>query len=84
MKPVQIYTTETCAFCSRAKDFLQKRGVPYEEIDASDDDVREKLVLMSGGRRTVPQIFIGGQAVGGYSDLVALQAQGQLEALLAD
>jgi glutaredoxin 3 len=84
MKPVRIYTTDYCGFCKRAKEFFSRKGVPYEEIDVTgDDQMREDLVRRSNGQRTVPQIFIGDQHVGGYSDLVALDNQGKLDGLLA-
>lgn len=83
MKPVRVYTTDYCGYCTRAKQFLTGKGVPYEEIDVSNDDaLRADLVEKSNGQRTVPQIFIGDHHVGGYSDLVALEAKGQLDPLL--
>ena len=82
MKPVKIYTTQTCPYCVRAKRLLQKKNVPYEEIDVSwDDDARTKLVQRTG-QRTVPQIFIGERHVGGSDDLYALEQRGELDALL--
>ena len=84
MKHVQIYTTSYCPFCTRAKDLLRGKGVPFEEIDVTEDDaLRAKLVEMTGGQRTVPQVFIGGQSVGGYTDLAKLDREGKLDALLA-
>ncbi len=83
MKPVKIYTTTYCGYCVRAKDLLKRKGVDYEEVDVTaDDDLRAKLVEMSGGQRTVPQIFIGDTHVGGYSDLSRLDAEGRLEPML--
>jgi glutaredoxin 3 len=85
MKPVQIYTTESCPFCHRAKDLLKAENVPYQEVDVTGDDAaRASLLERSGGQRTVPQIFIGETHVGGYTDLAALKNQGKLAALLAD
>lgn len=72
-KKVVIYTTKYCAYCNAAKDFLKSKGVRFEEIDVSGNDaMRERLVQMSGGRETVPQIFVDGKPIGGYEDLVAL------------
>lgn len=82
MKPVKIYTTPTCPFCVRAKRLLQKKNVPYEEIDVSDNDQERVSLLQRTGRRTVPQIFIGEKHVGGSDDLYALDAQGELDSLL--
>lgn len=83
MKPVKIYTTTYCGYCVRAKDLLTRKGVKYEELDVTgDDDMRTKLVEMSGGQRTVPQIFIGDTHVGGYSDLARLESEGRLDPML--
>ena len=82
MKPVKIYTTQTCPFCVRAKRLLDRKSVPYQEIDVSwDDDARAKLIQQTG-RRTVPQIFIGDQHVGGSDELYALEERGELDSLL--
>ncbi len=84
MKPVKIYTARYCGYCVRAKELLRARGVLYEGVDVTaDDEARERLVEISGGRRTVPQIFIGSQSVGGYSDLARLDAEGKLDRMLA-
>jgi glutaredoxin 3 len=84
MKPIRIYTTDYCGFCTRAKQLLQRKGVPYEEIDVTGDDARRaELVKMSHGRRTVPQIFIGETHVGGYVDLARLDTEGKLDPLLS-
>jgi glutaredoxin 3 len=83
MQPVVLYTTAICGFCQRAKAWLNARGVPYQEVDVSGDDVaRAALVERSGGQKTVPQIFVGDVHVGGYSDLVALDAAGKFQPLL--
>jgi len=84
MKLVKIYTTTYCGYCARAKELLHARGVLYEEVDVTGDDAaRGDLVRISGGRRTVPQIFIGAVHVGGYADLARLDAEGKLDELLA-
>jgi glutaredoxin 3 len=83
VKPVKIYTTTYCGYCVRAKDLLTRKGVKYEEVDVTgNDDMRTKLVEMSGGQRTVPQIFIGDTHVGGYSDLARLDSEGRLDPML--
>lgn len=84
MKAVKIYTTPVCYYCDRAKELLRKKGVEFEEIDVSrDDELRLKLVEMSGGLRTVPQIWIGDRHVGGFDALSALDQSGELDQLLA-
>jgi glutaredoxin 3 len=84
MKSVRIYTTTYCGFCARAKELLKSKGVAFEEVDVTgDDDSRQRLVELSGGRKTVPQIFIGAVHIGGYADLARLESDGKLDALLA-
>jgi glutaredoxin 3 len=81
---VEVYTTSYCPFCTRAKSLLKSKGIPFEEIDVTEDTVlREKMVELSGGRRTVPEIFINGKIVGGYDELKALSDAGGLESMLA-
>lgn len=78
MDDVRIYTTTYCGYCVAAKRLLSNRGIPYEEIDVTGDhDARTWLVQVTG-RRTVPQIFIGERAIGGYTELKALDTQGRL------
>jgi len=84
MVKVLVYTTQFCPFCVRAKALLRHKGIPFEEIDVGgDDELREKMVAESGGRRTVPQIFINGAPIGGFEELQALDEQGELDRLLA-
>lgn len=85
MKKIEIYTTQICPYCVRAKSLLDRKGATYTEIDVSnDDELRQKMVVRAGGKRTVPQIFIGDRHVGGCDDLHALNARGELDALLND
>ena len=84
MAKVEIYTTSYCPFCIRAKSLLKRKGVAFDEIDVTDDDaLREKMIELSGGRRTVPEIFINGKIIGGYDELNALDAGGELDQMLA-
>lgn len=81
---VEIYTTQICPYCHAAKRLLQRKGVTYREIDVSHDtNLRAAMMQRAGGRRTVPQIFIGGRHVGGSDDLHALDQAGKLDPLLA-
>jgi glutaredoxin 3 len=83
MKPITVYTTAICPYCIRAKNLLKSKGYAYEEIDVSNDTtLRESMVQKAGGRRTVPQIFVGDTHVGGFDDLNALDRQGKLDALV--
>ena len=85
MKPVKMYTTQVCPYCLRAKALLKQRGV--EQIEEIRIDLlpaeRDAMIALTG-RRTVPQIFIGGTHVGGCDELVALDREGALAPLLAD
>jgi len=84
MKPVVIYTTPFCPYCLMAKRLLSKKGAAFEEIDVGGDwEAREALVEKSGGRMTVPQIWIGDTHVGGSDELAELERTGKLDALLA-
>ena len=83
MSKVQIYTTNWCPYCNAAKALLDDKGVVYDEIDVTDPTLRMDMIQRAHGRRTVPQIFIGAQHVGGYDDLSALERRGQLDPLLA-
>ena len=84
MPQVTIYTTPICPYCAMAKRLLVSKSVAFDEIDVSRDGAkREAMVAKSGGRSTVPQIWIGDRHVGGCDDLYALEQGGQLDALLA-
>lgn len=82
MKKVEIYTTQSCPYCVRAKDLLKRKKIPFIEIDVSDDAVQRQRMEKLSGRRTVPQLFIEGQSIGGCDDLYALDAAGKLEAMV--
>lgn len=84
LKPVEIYTTRTCPYCTAAKSLLTKKNVTFTEIDVgADPALRQAMTTRAGGRRTVPQIFIGGIHVGGCDDLHALEHAGRLDPMLA-
>ncbi len=85
MSTVTIYSKDYCPYCKRAKALLQSKGVNFNEIDVSiyADKVME-MIQRSGGRRTVPQIFIGDHHIGGSDDLYALERAGKLDALLSN
>ncbi len=80
---IQIYTSPLCGYCHAAKRLLQSKSVEFVEIDlANEPDRREEMVQRSNGGRTVPQIFIDENHVGGCDDLYALERAGKLDLLL--
>jgi glutaredoxin 3 len=77
---VEIYTWQMCPFCVRAKRLLDSKGVTYTEYQIDGDEIaRAKMAERANGRRTVPQIFINGEHVGGCDDIHALDRAGQLD-----
>ena len=83
MADVTVYTTRLCGYCHAAKRLFAGRGIAYDEIDVSNDPDKRAWLVETTGRRTVPQIFIRGESIGGYDELAALDGSGQLAAKLA-
>ena len=81
---VLIYLTDWCPYCQRAKALLTKKRASFTEIDVDDRPELRSWLVSASGQRTVPQIFINGQPVGGSSELDALDRQGKLDRLLAE
>jgi len=84
MADVVVYSTNTCPYCDRAKALLQRKGVTFTEVRVDLDEAKRIEMMERSGRRSVPQIFINGQSIGGFDDLHALDQQGRLDPLLAD
>lgn len=84
MATVEIYTKATCGFCRRAKQLLDMKKVAYDEfaVDGGGPK-RDEMIQRSGGRTTVPQVFIAGKHIGGCDALMSLEYEGKLDALLA-
>lgn len=84
MAEIIMYSTNYCPYCVRAKDLFKRKGYNITaEIDVTNsDELREEMMQKSGGRRTVPQIFINGQHIGGYDDTAALDKSGELDKIL--
>lgn len=80
---VTVYSKMTCPFCVRAKHLLEQKGIEYQEIEVSFDRERHQEMMQLSGQRTVPQIWIGEQHVGGCDDLYHLERQGVLSDMLA-
>lgn len=84
MAEIEIYTQEWCGYCARAKQLLDRKGAAYREIEAPHGTpARAEAAQRSGGRTTMPQIFIAGAHIGGCDELVALDRAGKLDAMLA-
>jgi glutaredoxin 3 len=80
---VIMYSTGWCPYCDRARGLLQRKAVAFTEIKVDEDPAQRDVMLKrSGGRRTVPQIFVGDRLVGGFDDLYALDKAGELDKLL--
>ena len=82
MKSVKMYTTQWCPYCIRAKQLLKMRDVPFEDVDVAGDDETREWLVQATGQRTVPQIFIGDESIGGFTELAALDRSGELDAKL--
>jgi len=83
MKNITIYTTNTCPYCVKAKTLLNKKNAIFTEINVEDEQKRNKMMELTSGRRSVPQIFIGDHHVGGCDDLYELERTGELDRLLS-
>lgn len=80
MPEIEIYTQPWCAYCARARHLLTAKGVPFREISAPHGSPeRIEAIRRSGGRTTVPQIFIGGEPIGGSDELAELDRSGGLD-----
>ena len=84
MAKVIVYSTDYCPYCDRAKHLLETKKVHFEEIRVDLDDKKRDEMMTRSGRRTVPQIFINDQSIGGFDELWALETKGFLDQLLKD
>lgn len=83
MTEILIYSKDQCPYCVKAKSLLQRKKKLFTEIKITDEKIKDEMIKKSGGRMTVPQIFIGDFHVGGCDDLYALDAAGKLDELLS-
>ena len=79
MAEIVIYSKEWCRYSAKAKALLESKGLAYREIDVTHDEAKQQEMVERSHRRTVPQLFINGESVGGYDDLANLDASGQLD-----
>ena len=82
--PVVLYTTPWCGFCRAALALLQTRGIEHVEVDVMGNDAARDWLADVTGQTTVPQVFVRGQSVGGYTELAALDRSGDLRRMLGD
>jgi alkyl hydroperoxide reductase subunit F len=79
MANIEVYSKAWCPYCAKAKALLKAKELPFTEIDVTHDRDLQRVMIERSGRRTVPQIFIDGEAIGGYDDLASLNATGELD-----
>ncbi len=83
MAEVELYTTMFCPYCVRARALLERKGAAFTEIDIIEEPARRaEMIRRSGGRTSVPQIFINGEHIGDSDELAALDRAGELDAKL--
>jgi glutaredoxin 3 len=82
MSRVQVYTKRNCPYCVSAKALLARKGVDYQEIDVEKDEALLLWLVDATGQKTVPQIFVDGRSLGGFSDIAALDRKGELDPIL--
>ena len=83
MASVIVYSSAHCPYCVMAKQLLERKGVDYREVRVDLDPSKREEMMQKSRQRTVPQIFINNKAIGGYTDLVAMDRAKQLDSLLA-
>ncbi len=81
---ITMYATASCPFCRMARALLERKGVAWDEIAVDHEPERREEMRRLSGRHTVPQIFLGEQAIGGFDELMALERRGELDGLLAE
>jgi len=79
MATIEIYTKQWCPFCAKTKALLQSKGLSYQQIDVTTDEALQQEMVKRSGRRTVPQVFLDGESIGGYDDLANLNVTGELD-----
>lgn len=77
-----IYTKDYCPYCVKAKNLFKKKGLEFEEVDVSSDEIKEEMIKKANGRMTVPQIFVNENHIGGCDDLYELDRQGKFDSML--
>jgi GrxC family glutaredoxin len=78
MRTIEIYTSQGCGYCSAARSMLRNMGLEFKEFDLTLDGVARQKLIERTGQRTVPQIFVDGESIGGYEELATMRASGDL------
>ena len=79
---VEVYHKTWCSYSRAALALLKEKGARFEDIDVTDDEIRERQMIERADATSVPQIFVNGESIGGYDELAALNARGLLDELL--
>jgi glutaredoxin 3 len=80
---IEIFSTPQCGYCNQAKEILARRGIAYTDLDISDAEQREELLRRLPRTKAIPQIFVDGEHIGGYEDLLQLAETGRLDEMMA-
>jgi glutaredoxin 3 len=84
MAKIEIYSTKICPYCAMAKQLFERKGVEYIEIRVDLEPAKRQEMMQKSRQRTVPQIFINNEAIGGYTDLVAIDREKKLDDMLSN
>lgn len=79
-----VYTTDYCPYCVQAKQLLKRKRAPYTEVNVEHRPELRTFLIQASGQRTIPQVFINGKSIGGFSDMAALENKGELDRLLQE
>lgn len=79
-----VYTTDYCPYCVQAKNLLKRKSAPYTEVNVERRPELRTFLVQASGQRTVPQVFINGKSIGGFSDMATLEKRGELDRLLKE
>lgn len=79
VREIRLYIKPDCQYCDYARELLRQRGLPFREVDVGEDYVLRGWLAWATGQRSLPQIFLDGEPIGGFSELMTLDASGELK-----